>query len=212
MISSTTPVEMPGFDRGVAQLGPGEVAIDQRGDHQRVQRRHHATSVGRGDAEAQEHDDQHRQQQRRAGACQLAQNAGHAKRVAIGKPRRRPARQHTAMKPAHISRPGRMPATNSAPGSTRPTPARRRSSGSTAGSGCRWWRRQRGGREGRRVAELLQPGISIEPMAPTASATAEPDTPPKIVDDSTPTCAGPPCIAADHHRQQVHEACLSFRR
>ena len=25
-----------------------------------------------------------------------------------------------------------------------------------------------------------------------ASATAEPDTPPKSVDDSTPTCAGPP--------------------
>ena len=35
-------------------------------------------------------------------------------RVSRGKLRRRPTHQHTTMKPPHISRPGRMPATKSA--------------------------------------------------------------------------------------------------
>ena len=41
--------------------------------------------------------------------------AGQAKGVVSrGKPRLRPTHQHTPMKPAHISSPGTMPATNSA--------------------------------------------------------------------------------------------------
>ena len=35
-------------------------------------------------------------------------------------------------------------------------------------------------------------GMTKEPMA-EASATAEPETPPNSVEDSTLTCAGPPC-------------------
>src|SRR3954471_3836202 len=96
------------------------------------------------------------------------------------------------MKPAHIISPGRMPATNSAPIDAPDTRAYtiigmdggiRMSMVAAAASVP--------AAKGAGYPSFLSHGISMDPMA-DASATADPDTPPKIVDDSTPTCAGPP--------------------
>jgi hypothetical protein len=91
MIRSTTPVEMPASIAACRSLAEVQVAIEQPGDHEGVQRRHHAHFRRRRDAEAQEHDDQHGHGQRRAGLRQLrAEGLPLKGESSRGKPRRRP--------------------------------------------------------------------------------------------------------------------------
>ena len=96
---------------------------------------------------------------------------------------------HRREMPAHISRPGRMPATNSAANGRCPTSAnrdhrdRRRDQDVDGGRG-----RQR--RPRTPAAQALVPGDQQRADGRGVSATAETPPPLKIVDDSTPTRAG----------------------
>ena len=85
MISSTTPVEMPASMQAWRILAQREVAVDHAGDDQRVQRRHHAHLGRRGDAEAQEDDDQHRHHEGRAGVRKLAPERGPLERRRVAR-------------------------------------------------------------------------------------------------------------------------------